>query len=166
MPDCSMHVPFGLIVIRWDGDSLSGIDLDPAHDCPDSDRPDAVRDAPATIPAAITAQVRAYFSDGATRFDLPLALTGTAFQQRVWAVLRTIPPGATRTYGEVARALGSAARAVGQACRANPCPIVVPCHRVVAAHGLGGFSGDTSGSRLAIKRWLLHHEGVQIPDHH
>jgi methylated-DNA-[protein]-cysteine S-methyltransferase len=77
----------------------------------------------------------------------------------IWALLRAIPVGQTRTYGEVARELGSAARAVGQACRANPCPIVVPCHRVVGRHGLGGFAGDHQGSRLAIKRWLLHHEG-------
>ena len=53
-------------------------------------------------------------------------------------------------------------RAVGQACRANPCPIVVPCHRVVAVKGLGGFAGDRDGRKLAIKRWLLRHEGVAV----
>jgi methylated-DNA-[protein]-cysteine S-methyltransferase len=73
--------------------------------------------------------------------------------------LRSIPPGRTRTYGELASKLGTSARAVGGACRANPCPVVVPCHRVVAANGLGGFAGDTSGRKLEVKRWLLRHEG-------
>ncbi|TCT21332.1 methylated-DNA--[protein]-cysteine S-methyltransferase [Thiobaca trueperi] len=161
----SLTAPFGSIRVHWHQETLTGIDLNPAESAlQDSAEPDP--DAASVMPVLIVSQLHAYFSDGSARFELPLALSGTAFQQRVWAVLRTIPSGETRTYGEVARVLGSAARAVGQACRANPCPIVVPCHRVVAVQGLGGFSGDTSGSRLAIKRWLLHHEGVRIPDHH
>ena len=68
----------------------------------------------------------------------------------------------TRTYRDLAEQLGSVPRAVGQACRANPCPIVVPCHRVVAVKGLGGFAGDRAGRKLAIKRWLLRHEGVVV----
>lgn len=161
----SLTAPFGSIRIHWHEETLTGIDLDPAAAITDSGDSDPEWNATSAMPTLIISQLHAYFSDGSTRFELPLALSGTVFQQRVWAVLRTIPSGETRTYGEVARALGSAARAVGQACRANPCPIVVPCHRVVAAQGLGGFSGDTSGSRLAIKRWLLHHERVKISDH-
>ncbi len=163
----SLTAPFGSIRIHWHAETLTGIDLNPAaaSAVQDSGEPDLGQDAASVMPALIVGQLHAYFSDGSARFELPLALSGTAFQQRVWAVLRTIPSGETRTYGEIARVLGSAARAVGQACRANPCPIVVPCHRVVAVQGLGGFSGDTSGSRLAIKRWLLHHEGVKLPQH-
>jgi methylated-DNA-[protein]-cysteine S-methyltransferase len=111
------------------------------------------------LPGAIHRQLNEYFESHATDFDLPLALQGTLFQRRLWAELTRIPFGQTRTYGEIARLLGSSPRAVGQACRANPCPIVVPCHRVVAIKGLGGFAGDTSGCKLAVKRWLLDHEG-------
>jgi len=86
----------------------------------------------------------------------PLDLSsGTAFQQRVWAELRRITPGQTRSYGEVARAIGQpkAARAVGAACGANPIPILVPCHRVLAASGrLGGFSGGLPWKRLLLAR--------------
>jgi methylated-DNA-[protein]-cysteine S-methyltransferase len=112
------------------------------------------------LSGVIHRQLNEYFESRATDFDLPLALQGTLFQRRLWAELIRIPFGQTRTYGEIARLLGSSPRAVGQACRANPCPIVVPCHRVVAIKGLGGFSGDTSGRKLAVKRWLLDHEGV------
>jgi methylated-DNA-[protein]-cysteine S-methyltransferase len=97
-----------------------------------------------------------YFDGAANAPDLPLAPAGTAFQQRVWAAMRAIPPGQTRTYGEIAREIGSTARAVGQACGANPIPILIPCHRVTAAAGaLGGFSG---GDGPVTKQWLLDHE--------
>jgi methylated-DNA-[protein]-cysteine S-methyltransferase len=86
-------------------------------------------------------------------FDLPVAPHGSAFQCRVWDALRAIPPGETRTYGDLAQLLGSSARAIGQANGANPIPIVIPCHRVVAAAGrLGGYSG---GEGAATKRVLL-----------
>lgn len=103
-------------------------------------------------------QLRAYFSDPATAFDLPLEPPGSDFQQRVWQALRRIPSGRVQSYGKLAQRVQSAARAVGGACRANPIPIVVPCHRVVAVSGLGGFMGRTRGPALEIKRWLLAHE--------
>jgi methylated-DNA-[protein]-cysteine S-methyltransferase len=106
----------------------------------------------------VCAQLQAYFADPRARFDLPLVAAGSAFQQQVWRALRRIPSGQARSYGELAKRLKSAARAVGGACRANPIPIVVPCHRVVAASGLGGFMGATGGRALRIKRWLLAHE--------
>lgn len=159
MPALTLAAPFGLLHIHWEAERLTGIDLDLASTSVVANEQPDVRDA---APAAIIRQLRAYFDDGSMRFDLPLALIGTPFQQRVWALLQTIPPGETRTYGAVAHVLGSAARAVGQACRANPCLLVVPCHRVVAAQGLGGFSGDVSGRQIAVKRWLLAHEGVNI----
>lgn len=104
------------------------------------------------------AQLRAYFADPRRPLDLPLELTGTPFQKRVWAALRAIPAGETRRYGELADRLGSGPRAVGGACRANPIPLFVPCHRVVAAGGAGGFMGRVEGPALALKHWLLQHE--------
>ncbi len=90
----------------------------------------------------------------------PMAARGTPFQQRVWRALCHLPPGRVLTYGEMARCLGTGARPLGGACRANPCPILVPCHRVVARRGLGGYAGGVDGERLGIKRWLLQHEGA------
>jgi methylated-DNA-[protein]-cysteine S-methyltransferase len=92
--------------------------------------------------------------------DLPLDLEGGPFHLQVWQELRKIPAGDTVSYGEMAQRLGNpqAARAVGQACGANPVPIIVPCHRVIAANGtLGGYS-----SGLERKRWLLAHEKANL----
>jgi methylated-DNA-[protein]-cysteine S-methyltransferase len=105
-------------------------------------------------------QLESYFADSRFRFDIPLAPGGTPFQRRVWSKIATIAPGRTRSYGEIAREIDSAARAVGQACGANPLPLVVPCHRVLAASGLGGFAHHESGFHLSVKRWLLAHEGA------
>jgi len=103
-------------------------------------------------------QLLHYLEDPRWRFDLSLQLDGTPFQRRVWAELREIPVGEVVTYGALAARLSSSARAVGGACKRNPVPVVVPCHRVVAASGIGGFMGATAGPSLAIKEWLLAHE--------
>jgi methylated-DNA-[protein]-cysteine S-methyltransferase len=104
-------------------------------------------------------QLRAWLKDPSFFFGLPLAPAGTHFQRRVWQKIASIPPGRTMSYGEVAAAIHSGPRAVGNACGANPYPIVVPCHRVVAAnHALGGFARQRGGFLLDIKRWLLLHE--------
>lgn len=107
-------------------------------------------------------QLARYLADPDYRFDLPLAPVGTAFQQKVWAAISAIPRGEVLTYGEIARRIRSAPRAVGQACGANWFPLVIPCHRVTAAGGLGGFahSDDEAGFHLGVKRWLLAHEQV------
>jgi methylated-DNA-[protein]-cysteine S-methyltransferase len=101
-----------------------------------------------------------YFATGDLPGGLPLAPAGTAFQCRVWERLRRIPRGCTTTYGALARELGTSARAIGGACRANPLPLLIPCHRVVARNGLGGYSGERGGAWGDKKRWLLRHEGV------
>jgi methylated-DNA-[protein]-cysteine S-methyltransferase len=106
----------------------------------------------------IESQLRRFFDSPCIVFDFPIHTEGTAFQQRVWQALRKIPPGERCTYGDLARRLGSSPRAVGGACRANPIPIVIPCHRVVAASGIGGYCGPASASMLRIKHWLLAHE--------
>ncbi len=103
-------------------------------------------------------QLERYRDDPDARFDLPLAIEGTPFQKSVWQAMCAIPRGRTRTYGELARALGGEARAVGQACGDNRLPIVIPCHRVVAADGIGGFAHATDGYLIEAKRWLLLHE--------
>lgn len=91
-----------------------------------------------------------------------VAPQGTPFQQRVWNALRTIPCGETRTYGALAAHLSTSPRAVGAACGANPCPIVIPCHRVVGRNGaLIGFSGGHTGAWLDLKAWLLERENAR-----
>ena len=93
-----------------------------------------------------------YFAGTLREFTVPTQPLGTEFQRTVWEALKTIPYGEIRTYGQIAAAIGNpnAARAVGQAVGANPCLILIPCHRVVAANGLGGFS-----SGIKVKRQLL-----------
>jgi methylated-DNA-[protein]-cysteine S-methyltransferase len=103
-------------------------------------------------------QLERYREDADARFDLPLLIEGTPFQRRLWDALCQIPRGRTLTYGELARRLAAEPRAVGQACGDNRLPIVIPCHRVVAADGLGGFAHATAGYLLEAKRWLLAHE--------
>lgn len=103
------------------------------------------------------AQVAAYFAGTLRDFDLPLRIGGSEGQRAACAALRAIPFGETRTYGALARALGVSAQAMGQLCGANPVPLIVPCHRVLAAAGLGGFSAPGG---IETKVWLLRHEGA------
>lgn len=148
-----LAAPFGRLGLRADAAVLHEIVF-----LPDS----VALQAPDTAVAALAAaQLQRYFDQADMHFDLPLADTGTPHRRRVWQAIAAIPRGQTRTYGALARELGSAPRAVGQACGANPFPLVVPCHRVVAASGLGGFSNQAAeGLHRSIKRWLLRREGV------
>lgn len=102
------------------------------------------------------AQLVAYFDRRLTRFDLPL-VWGTGLHEKVRRAMAAIPLGETRTYGDLARDLKAPAQAVGQACGANPIPIIIPCHRILGAHGLGGFSARGG---VETKVWLLKHEGA------
>ncbi len=121
--------------------------------------PCAERAAKNALAAEAVRQLRAYLTNADFEFGLPLRPSGTVFQRRVWAQIAAIPNHQTRTYGEVAKALHNAPRAVGQACGANPFPVLVPCHRVVATGGgLGGFARQRGGFLLDVKRWLLTHE--------
>jgi methylated-DNA-[protein]-cysteine S-methyltransferase len=105
-------------------------------------------------------QLDAYFAGKRHDFDLALAPRGSAFERRVWQLMTEIPYGETRSYGELAQALAAAPRAVGQACGRNPLPILIPCHRVLAAGGaLGGYSG---GAGVETKRRLLMLEGALL----
>ena len=124
--------------------------------------PRAAQPARTTLGREVAGQLAAYLDDPRTRFDLPLASVGSPHQQKVWHIMCGIESGFTLTYGEVATRIGSSPRAVGGACGANPFPVVIPCHRIVAAGGaLGGFAHSTQGFLPGIKRWLLTHEAAE-----
>jgi len=147
-----LDTPFGLVGVRIEGDALAEIVYLP-------------RSAGALAPTnalaeRACAQIERYVADPGYRFKLPLKPVGTAFQRRVWDRIAAIPRGETRTYGDIARMLRSAPRAVGQACGTNYFPLVIPCHRVVAAGGIGGFAHNSSGYLIEVKRWLLRHEEI------
>ena len=111
----------------------------------------------------LACQCAHYFQNANFVFDIPLKPAGTLHQQKVWATVAKIPVGLTTTYGAIAKKIKSGPRAVGAACGANHYPLVIPCHRVVAANHLGGFmQEDTPGFNRQIKQWLLHHEGVIV----
>ena len=101
-------------------------------------------------------QLQAYFDRRLTVFDLPLDF-GTGLNAEVRRAMFAIPLGETRTYGDLARSLHAPAQAIGQACGLNPIPIIIPCHRILGAHSLGGFSAKGG---VETKVWLLKHEGA------
>jgi methylated-DNA-[protein]-cysteine S-methyltransferase len=142
--------PFGALGLRMVDGVLAGIDFLPA-----GTRLQAPGDA---AMQAIGESLAGYLHNPHQAFDFPLRTAGTAFQQRVWAAIRAITVGQTLTYSELAQRVGSGPRAVANACGANPIPIVIPCHRVVAKSGLGGFMQGREVDSLSIKQWLLAHE--------
>lgn len=131
MGHLSLSSPVGPLTI-WSGDAgIIRLDWARREDDPDpGDMLQRARD-----------QLREYFAGDRRAFDLPLAPGGSPFQAHFYAALCAIPYGATREYGALARELDVSAQAIGQACGANPIPILIPCHRVLAANGLGGYSG-------------------------
>jgi methylated-DNA-[protein]-cysteine S-methyltransferase len=149
-----MKTPFGVVGVRTSGAAVTEI----AYLAP-SAAPLAPADA---LAERACRQIERYLDDPGFRWDLPLARAGTEFRRRVWRKIAAIPMGQVRPYGALAKELGSAARAVGQACGDNPFPLVIPCHRVVAASGLGGFAHRDGGYTVSVKRWLLAHEGVSV----
>jgi methylated-DNA-[protein]-cysteine S-methyltransferase len=140
-----------LIAIRLEQGTLSAIDFV-------SDILPVTRPLEAAAAHAV-ALLQAYFNDATAFIPTLHPAHGTVFQRRVWQLLQQIPAGETRTYGELASLVGSSAQAVAGACRANPLSLLIPCHRVVAANGLGGYMGQMVGGALEIKQWLLHYEG-------
>lgn len=146
--------PFGAIGIRTQDERVRElVYLPPSFDEKAADN---------AVAAQAAGQVAHYLRDPDFRFELPLSEAGTDYQRRVWAAISAIPRGKVKTYGQVAKLIGSAPRAVGQACGANWFPLIIPCHRVTASGGLGGFSNqdDENGFHLSVKRWLLRHEGA------
>jgi len=156
----TMRAPFAALGIHSDGNAITGVAY-----LPDRTPERAPSDR---IAARALREIERYLDDPEFRFTVPLRPGGTGFQRRVWDAISAIPLAESRTYGEVARSLHSAARAVGQACGANRIALIIPCHRVVGSRGsLGGFMGtarpaQSSSDPLAIKRWLLAHEGYRF----
>lgn len=149
MPVLSLHTPVGDLSIAEDSGAIVSVDWGWASD---QDETVLLRQA--------RGQMHAYFDRELTSFDLPLAPVGSAYRQAVWRALLAIPHGAIRTYLDIARAAGGSPRSVGGANGANPIPIIIPCHRVVATGGIGGYSG---GEGLTTKRALLALEAPDAP---
>ena len=149
MPRGKVVTCWGTFYAAWDEEGISAL-LFPGA-CPEGPF------ATSSLLSELARQLEDYFQGKRTCFDLPLSLRGTPFQLSVWQALREIPHGEVVTYGELARRIGRprAARAVGGAVGANPVPIVIPCHRVVAARGLGGY-----GPGRHWKERLLRLEGI------
>ena len=147
-----LDTPIGRLVLESDGDVLIGVRLP-------NERRQGRRDVDDVPPVLkeTASQLDEYFAGERTEFELPMELDGTAFQREVWTELTRIPYGKTISYGELARRVGrpNGPRAVGQANGRNPIPIIVPCHRVLASNGIGGYGGG-----LTVKRALLELEGV------
>ena len=143
----TVNTPIGQLILESDGDFLTGIWLPTSHRTSNDHRYDAL-----PVLDKTAEQLDEYFARERNFFDLPTKLEGTEFQREVWGELSRIAYGETITYGELARRVGrpQGFRAVGQANGRNPLPIVVPCHRVAAVNGLGGYAGG-----LPMKRALL-----------
>ena len=157
-----IDTPVGELLLTATAEGLTGVHFQKASGGhrpePGWQRARALSGAASSAIAAARAELDAYFAGKLTKFTLPLAATGTPFQQRVWTALRDIAFGETISYLELARRLGDpkAVRAVGGANGRNPIPVIVPCHRVIGADGsLTGFGGG-----IERKRWLLRHEGA------
>lgn len=148
MPCLFYDSPIGPMTLVQEGEALARLDFDV---------PSQPEEATPLLLEACR-QLREYFAGERKAFALPLAPAGTEFQKKVWAALRDIPWGETRSYGDIARAIGkpTACRAVGMANGRNPLPVFIPCHRVIGTNGsITGYSGG-----LEKKRFLLRLEGI------
>ena len=157
-PDYLVRIdsPIGRLEVTSDGESVTSLAIERGGELPFEDLPE--RSNP-VLDRAIE-QLREYFAGTRTDFDLPVSLAGTEFQKAVWNELSSLPFGGVISYGEIGNATGraTAGRAVGGAVGANPIPIIVPCHRVLASDGrITGYSG---GNGVPTKVWLLDHEGI------
>jgi methylated-DNA-[protein]-cysteine S-methyltransferase len=149
VPQLSLHTPVGDLTVSEHDGAVVAVDWGWGRDQQESELLRLARD-----------QLYHYFDGELRSFELPLAPAGTPYRQGVWAALRTIPYGATRSYRELAQVAGGSARSIGQASGANPIPIIIPCHRVLATGDIGGYSG---GDGPATKRWLLALEARSTP---
>ncbi|MFW2543311.1 methylated-DNA--[protein]-cysteine S-methyltransferase [Primorskyibacter sp. 2E107] len=145
MPERAFDTPFGRMTVVAENDAIIRVMWR-----------DGARDKTPVLLEA-EAQIAAYSAHRLLAFELPMHIKASPFQQRVCEAMQAIPLGETRQYGDLAGDLGVSAQAIGQACGGNPIPILIPCHRVLAATGLGGFSGGTG---IETKVQLLRHEGA------
>ena len=153
MQQIIVKTPIGKIAVDYQNDFVVEV-----HQVADQVRAVSGKDP---FAVEIQQQIVAYFSGDLQEFSLPfLFKQGTDYQLKVWDQIRKISFGKTKTYGEIAKKIKSGPRAVGNACRRNQLLLLVPCHRVVSASGLGGFMGDHSGKLVQRKQWLLNHEQI------
>jgi methylated-DNA-[protein]-cysteine S-methyltransferase len=141
LPQLSLHTPLGALTLSEEDGAIVALDWGWGRDQEKTALLIRARD-----------QVHEYLDGGRRDFEVPVDPAGTAYQRKVWAILPSIPYGETRSYADVARLAGGGPRSVGQANSRNPIPILIPCHRVVAAQGIGGYSGAEG---LDTKRYLL-----------
>lgn len=141
MPQLSLQTPLGALTFSEDDGAIVAVDWGWGRD-----------QEPTTLLMQARDQMNQYLDGERQVFELPLRPEGTSYQRQVWAALASISYGQTRTYAAVAKMAGGGPRSVGQANRCNPLPILIPCHRVIAAHGIGGYSG---AGDLDTKRYLL-----------
>lgn len=146
MPQLSLHTPLDAITLTEEDGAIVALDWGWGRD-----------QDPTPLLLRARDQLQQYFDGDRHAFDLPLAPHGTPYRQKVWNALTRIPFGETRTYTQIAAQAGGSNRSVGGANGANPIPIIIPCHRVVAMNGPGGYSG---GNGLETKRRLLHLERI------
>lgn len=161
--DAIVTAPGFCLGIRADDEAVTEVRFLPPRPAQAANKP---------VAAEAARQLAAWLLDPTFAFTVPLRPVGSDFQHRVWVQIAAIPCGQTRSYGDLARALTTSPRPVGGACGCNPLPVIVPCHRVVAANfrlppagqadadfrGLGGFAHERDGFLLDVKRWLLRHE--------
>ncbi|WP_293573327.1 methylated-DNA--[protein]-cysteine S-methyltransferase [Phaeobacter sp.] len=148
MPELVIDSPVGPLCLTEEGGEITRLTW--SRGASDTSEPtDLLQDA--------AEQLAAYFDKRLQVFDLPMRVHGSAFQRAVCAAMSAVPLGHTTTYGDIARDVGGSAQSVGTACGANPIPILIPCHRVLGANGLGGFSGQGG---VETKVQLLRHEGA------
>lgn len=147
--DAVVPAPFGAVGIQAQDDFLIRLEL--------LSEPLAEQRSVNAFVQDVVNQVSAYLRNPQAGLNVPFAVKGTPFQKRVWRAIAAIPAGQTLSYGELANQIGSGPRAVANVCGANQVPLFIPCHRVVAKNGLGGFmQGKANG--LSVKQWLLDHE--------
>lgn len=148
-----LAAPFAVLGVRTIGERVVGIEYLP--------RAVATLKPQTAFAREVCRQLSAYLKKPSFEFDLPFDYGGTDFQKRVWKAVHAIPSGSVLSYRDVAKKIGSAPRPVGTACGANLIPILIPCHRVVASQGIGGFMNVRRGAPIEVKRWLLHHENPE-----
>ena len=149
-----IDTPPGRLAIQTTDNALTGLEY--------VDKRSPLKQPQTPMAKEVISQLKQYFKQSGFDFDLPLQFDGTQHQNRVWQALRRIKSGNIITYGKLAANIKSGARAVGNSCRRNPIPIIIPCHRVVAASGIGGYAGHIDGEVLQRKHWLLQHEGLNF----
>ena len=156
-----MESPIGRILLTGDGTAVTALVIERNGALPLDDAPDSAFEHGDDVLDTAVTQLTEYFSGDRQSFDVPVVTRGTEFQRAVWQYLSTLPFGAVSSYGEIGRSTGrpTAGRAVGGAVGANPVPILVPCHRVLASNRrITGYSG---GNGIPTKVWLLDHEGIE-----